>query len=124
MKKILPYAQLLSVTCALLVGISTFVRGAAEVFPVLARAETATGFIAGMVAFCAGVLLAGGVVYFLSLAALVTACRGRAFLAIASVSDCRGVSAWMCSSWNFFGAGGRQSGVRVFGLEVALHGRL
>jgi len=124
MKKLLPFAHPISMACGLVLGVAAILLGAPTVFPLLTRAETGTQFVLGMVAYCAGAELLGGFAYLLTLTLLVVLARGRAFVSFASVSDCRGIRAWLCSSWSFFGAGGQQTGMRVMGIEVALQGQL
>jgi hypothetical protein len=124
MKKLLPFATHVSMACALLLGVGAFVGGASVVFPILARAETATTFILGLVAFCTAVELLAGGIYLLMLSALVMVLRGRAFVSFSPVEECSSPSAWLGSSWDFFGAGGQQKGLRVLGFEIAVKGGL
>jgi hypothetical protein len=122
MRKLLPFAHPISLACALVLGVAALLLGAPTVFPLLAQAETGTQFVLGMVVYCAGAEMLGGVAYLLTL--LVMTARGRTCIAFASVAECQGIRSWLCSSWSFFAAGGQQTGMRVLGVEVALQGQL
>jgi hypothetical protein len=125
MKKILPYARQLSMGMAMVLGLSTYLFVAAPFLPAIAQhAGSSSMFVLGLVGISATTVLFGCVVFFAALAAFVVAARGRSYLAYAKVSQCTSLAGWLCSSWNFFGAGGQQEGVRFIGLEVALQGRL
>jgi hypothetical protein len=124
MKKLIPFAHPISLTFGLALGAVALLLGAPTVFPLLAQAETGTQFVLGMVVYCAGAELRGGVAYLLTLTLLVLMARGRTCVAFTSVAECQGFRSWLCSSWSFFSAGGQQAGLRVLGIEVALQGQL
>jgi hypothetical protein len=125
MKKLLPHAKPMSVCLAMVFGLAMYLIVAAPLLPAIAQhAGSASAFVFGLVGISAATVFFGCVVFFLALAALVVAARGRSFIAYTRVSRCNSLAGWLCASWNFFGAGGQQEGVRFFGLEVALQGRL
>jgi hypothetical protein len=125
MKKLLPYAQQLSTGTAMMLGLATYLFVAAPFLPAIAmHAGSASMFVLGLVGISASTVLFGGAIYFLTLVVLVVAGRGRTFFAFTPRSQCCSLAGWLCASWNFFGKGGQQEGVRFFGLEVALQGHL
>lgn len=76
------------------------------------------------VEFClaVGALAAGVLARTIVLAVLVYWARGRRAIEWCSPSAYRSVAGWLGSSWCFAGAGGRQQGMRVLGLGIALYG--
>jgi hypothetical protein len=125
MKKLLPYARQLSAGLALVLGMTGLAFSGATFLPSIAeQADTASTLILGVAAFSGAAMLFGFAIYFATLVSLVVAGRGRTSLAFAPLSDCNDLAGWLCFSWNFFGEGGQQEGLRFFGLEVALQGRL
>ncbi|KWA84167.1 hypothetical protein WL29_22660 [Burkholderia ubonensis] len=124
MKKLLPHAHPVALAVAMVLGMLTLLVGATSVVPALGRVDTAAQMTYGLVAFSAAVVLFGYLCYFLTLAGIVLAARGRYFVAFSPRSSCRTLGFWLCHRWNFFSEGGQQEGVRVFGVEVALQGRL
>lgn len=124
MKNLLPHAHPVALAVALVLGMLTLMVAAIAVLPALGRADTLAQLTYGLVAFSAGIVLFGYLVYFLVLTGIVLAARGRSFVAFSRRSSCRSLGFWLCHRWNFFSNGGQQEGVRVFGLEVALQGRL
>lgn len=58
----------------------------------------------------------------LSLALLTFLVRGTVALEWARPSECVSFDSWLMCSWNFAGRNGRQEGLRVFGLGIALQG--
>jgi len=64
----------------------------------------------------------GALVRALCLLALVYVRRGPAAVEWCSPADCTSFTHWVCCSWSFPGAGGRQEGLRVCGLGIALKG--
>lgn len=124
MKKLLPHAHPVALVVAMVLGMLTLMVGAIYVVPALARADTSAQLTYGLVAFSVATVLFGYLVYFLALTGIVLAARGRSFVAFSRRSSCRNLGFWLCHHWNFFSDGGQQEGVRVFGVEVALQGRL
>lgn len=54
----------------------------------------------------------------------VAVCRGSHFVSWRPPSDCVTPLSWAASEWNYQGLGGKQTGIRALGLEVAYNGML
>lgn len=113
-------------------AISTFVGGACGLYTLM----TMLGLILngkglGNSEFAAmstlvGIALATVAAFFvarlLSLAMLTYLTRGTVAIEWARPSECVSLDSWLMRSWNFAGRNGRQEGLRVFGLGIALQG--
>lgn len=85
--------------------------------------QPTVGALGSVEFFGAAAILAAGVLARTAvLAVLVYWTRGRSAIEWCSPSACRSIADWLGSSWCFAGAGGRQQGMRVLGLGIALYG--
>lgn len=54
----------------------------------------------------------------------IYAYRGSQYVGWCKPDDCLNSLDWAFSEWDYYGLGGQQTGVRVFGIEVAYAGLL
>jgi len=57
-------------------------------------------------------------------AAAVAVFRGRYFVRWRAPEECLSTASWAADEWDYKGLGGRQTGLRALGLEVAFNGLL
>lgn len=67
-------------------------------------------------------IVLGNIAHAMILAFTVMSVRGVQSIGWVGLAECRDLASWLSFEWNFFGAGGRQEGIRFCGLEVAVQG--